>query len=213
MPYSDKTHWVFSVLWNLDGPEMPETVISVGMPNFSDSFFFSSICLVLHQDVNRYPSTWGELFVSKNHEEYSLHRNWNPDWPKMTKVLFVFGYLNIPTRPSRELLTWIPASKAELIVFRVFFRRNNLRLCLLDWNFDGSKMKQASIWHSYIIDSETHSSLKQSAWILPTMFPSKLSRRKRLYLWEWLGVFLINFVFAKFSVPLRLLIFFHINCS
>ena len=67
-----------------------------------------------HQVVNRYPFTWDELFVSKYHEEYSLHRNWSPHWPKVANEQIVLGYLDILTRPSRELQIWIFVSKSEL---------------------------------------------------------------------------------------------------
>ena len=66
------------------------------------------------QGVNRYALTWGELFVSKYHEIYSLRRCWNADWPKMAKVLVLLSYLDIPTDLSRELQIWFPVSKSEL---------------------------------------------------------------------------------------------------
>ena len=72
---------------------------------------------------------------SKNLVSYKL---------KVSKVLFVLGYLDIPIRPSQELLILILASIFELtrICFYVSPKQNNLSLCLLHCNPDGSKVQE-----------------------------------------------------------------------
>ena len=127
--------------------------------------------------------TWVELFVSKWHEKQFLCRNYSSVWPKMATVLFAFCCLDVPTRPSQKLMTWILVSTSELTVIflYMFLTRNNLWLCLFAWNLDGSNM-QKSIWHSYFIDLKTHNLLKLPAWIQPTRCPLRLFCQQRGFL-------------------------------
>ena len=95
------------------------------------------------QVVNRNPFTWGGLFVFKYHEENSLRRNWSPGWPNVSKVFSVLGYLDIPTRPPRQLHIWILASRSEYrdIFSNVPWKEHFLivSLRLESWWFENAK--------------------------------------------------------------------------
>ena len=80
--------WFFSVQWNPDWPEMPTNAISFDMPGYWNFYFFSPTCFVFHQNVNRFPCTWGGFLVSKYLDEYSRRPNWSAGWPKVAKKLF-----------------------------------------------------------------------------------------------------------------------------
>ena len=44
---------VFTPLWNLDGPELPESAYSLDTPRYSNVYFFNSTCFIFfHQGVS-----------------------------------------------------------------------------------------------------------------------------------------------------------------
>ena len=84
----------------------------VGIQTFTSSTLPISIFPSGCQSRQLY--TWSRLFVSKYLKIRSLHQNWNPDRPEVSKVISVQTYLEIPTRPTRKLQLWILKSSSEL---------------------------------------------------------------------------------------------------
>ena len=115
-----RNRWICTPLWNPDGPELPENAFSFDKPSFSHSYFFNFTYFIFSIKVPisivLYFYTWSALFVTKYRKIWSVHRNWNPDTPKVAKVLVFQTYLEIPTSPFRQLHLWIFVSGSELTI-------------------------------------------------------------------------------------------------
>ena len=83
----------------------------------------------------------------KNHEICLLHRIWFPEWPKVVKVLFVFNYFDVSTRPSQKQLFRIRLSRSQLTLtsFWIFPKWNYFWLCPVDWNNDRLKLQNVQL--------------------------------------------------------------------
>ena len=102
--------WVCTPLWNLDGPELQESVFSFEKPRFSNLNFFIYLIYFLHQCFNldsKIPEADCSFLGISN---ISVHRNWNLHRAEVEKVILLHTCLEIPTRPSRELQLWILVS-------------------------------------------------------------------------------------------------------
>ena len=84
---------------------------------------------------SRWPHTWSKLFVLKNPKQWSLHRNWNTDRPRVTKVVLFQTYLEVSTRPYQKLQPLILASGSEMTL-SCYYRAltlENLQFFSLHW--------------------------------------------------------------------------------
>ena len=62
------THWISSMQWNPDGAEMPESVFSLDLPRFSNSFFLALPAWFFDHGVIRWLFIWSSLFLCETIE-------------------------------------------------------------------------------------------------------------------------------------------------